>query len=158
MIGPSCRPRGWLDVADGSDDLPKYLATHSHLGELEGDLACMAHDPCTNFDKAALDAGERPIRDFLWQVHTLKKDAEVVGQCVKLKPDLIVTELLAGQTGPSDGILAFFDVLLCGATLIVEAKQLFGRKGEVGDDKAEAGEQLTGMPFDLGNHPAGLAP
>ncbi len=42
---PSRWPRGWLDVADGRKDLPEEFAGDSHLGQLEGDLAGVAHDP-----------------------------------------------------------------------------------------------------------------
>ena len=77
---------------------------------------------------------------------------------MQLQPDLIVTEPLAGQAGPCDGVLTFLDMLLGCATLIVKPKQLFRRKGKVGDDVASFGKQLAGMPFDLGNDPAGFAP
>lgn len=88
----------------------------------------------------------------------MKKDTEVVGQCMKLKSDLVVTEPLAGQTGPGDSVLAFLDVLFCGSALIVEPKQFFRRKGEVGHDEAKAWEQFTGVPFDFGGNPAGFFP
>ena len=45
---------------------------------------------------------------------------EIVSQGVQLKPDLVVAELAAWQPGPFDDALAFFDSLLCRATLIVE--------------------------------------
>ena len=122
MIEPSCRPRWWLDVADGGDDLPKQRSIDCDLCQLACNLAGMAHNPRPDLDQAALDAGQRPIGDLFREVYTLQEDAEVIGQCVKLKPDLIVTEPLAGQAGPGDGVLAFLDVLLCGATLMVEAK------------------------------------
>ena len=77
---------------------------------------------------------------------------------MQLKPDLIVTEPLARQTGPSDGVLAFLDMLLGGAALVVEPKQFFGCKWNIGHDEAKAREQLAGVPFDLGNHLTGLAP
>ena len=88
----------------------------------------------------------------------MQEDTKVISQCVKLKSELIVTEPLAGQPVPDDGVLAFFNMLPGGAALIVEAKQLFRCKGEVRDDVASFGKQLTGMPFDLGNHLTGLAP
>ena len=58
LIEPSCRPRWWLDVADGGDDLPKYVARYSHLRQLERDFAGMAHNSRPDFDQAALDACE----------------------------------------------------------------------------------------------------
>ena len=82
MGWPSCRPRRWLKVADGSKDLAEDITGHSDLGQLEGDLARVAHDPCSNFDEAALDAGQRPVSDLLGEVCAPKKTAEIVGQCV----------------------------------------------------------------------------
>ena len=52
----SCSPRGWLDVADGVDDLSEDRAADCDFGQLEGDLAGVAHHTCADFDEAALDA------------------------------------------------------------------------------------------------------
>ena len=71
VFEPSCRPRWWLDVANGGDDLPKQRSIDCDLGQLERDLARMAHNPCPKFDQAALDTCQRPIRDFFGQVGTL---------------------------------------------------------------------------------------
>ena len=54
----SCRPRRWLDVADGGDDLPEERAAHGDFGQLECDLTRMAHNTRPDFDQAALDACE----------------------------------------------------------------------------------------------------
>ncbi len=45
---------------------------------------------------------------------------EIVGQSMKLKPDGVVAELVARQPRPFDRVLAFLDVLLRFAPLIVE--------------------------------------
>lgn len=86
------------------------------------------------------------------------EDTKVIHQSVKLKPDLIVTEPLAGQAGPDDGVLASLDVVFGSAALIVEADDPFRLHQQVGDDKTHAREQITGMPFDLGNHPSVFEP
>ena len=77
---------------------------------------------------------------------------------MKLKPDLIAPEPLAGQPRPVDRMLAFLDVLFCGATLIVEANDPVWLHRQVGDDKTHAGEKIAGVPFHLGNNPAYFAP
>ncbi len=46
--------------------------------------------------------------------------AEIVGQSVKLKPDLVVAELPAGEARPFDRVLACLDPLHRRATLIAE--------------------------------------
>ena len=70
---------------------------------------------------------------------------------MKLKADLVLRYALAGQPRPVDRLLAFFDVLLGGATLIVEMDDPVRVHGQVGDDETDAGEQLAGMPLYLGD-------
>jgi len=60
--------------------------------------------------------------------------------------------------GPLQCDLAFLDVLLGRATLIVEAEDLLGLQGQVGDEKANAGEQFAGVPLHLGHYPARPVP
>jgi len=43
---------------------------------------------------------------------------------MKLKPNLFLRHPLAGQPGPIDRLLAFLDVLLGGASLVVELDDL----------------------------------
>ena len=77
---------------------------------------------------------------------------------MELQADLVLRHALAGQPCPIDRLLAFFDVLLCRAALILEADDPVRLHRQVGDDKADAREQLAGMPFYLGDNPARLAP
>jgi hypothetical protein len=42
--------------------------------------------------------------------------------------------------------------------LIVEGDDPVGRARQVGDDETDARIKLAGMPFDFGDHPAGLGP
>ena len=83
VIEASCRPRWWLDVADGCDDLPKQRATHGDLCQLERDLTRVAYNTRPDLDETALDACERPIRNLFREVYTLQEDTEIVSQCVK---------------------------------------------------------------------------
>jgi len=55
-------------------------------------------------------------------------------------------------------VLAFLDVLLRRAALIVEDDNPFGGTGEVGDDEADPWIKFARMPFDLGDNPARLGP
>lgn len=71
---------------------------------------------------------------------------------MKLKPHLVLCHALAGQARPVDRLLTFFDVLLGGATLIVEMDDPVGVHRQVGHDEADAREQLAGMPLNLGNN------
>ena len=116
---------------DCGDYLSEERATDCDFGELERDLARIAHDTRPDFDQAALNAAQRPIGNLFREVYTVQENAEVVGQSVKLKPNRIVTEPLAGQAGPGNCVFAFLDMPLCGAALIVKLKQLFGSIGRL---------------------------
>ena len=89
---------------------------------------------------------------FLRQRRRLDEVGEIVGQGVKLEPDGVVAELAARQPRPVDRVLAFLDVLLGFAPLIVESNHPLGGARQVGDDEADTGMQFAGMPFDLGHH------
>ena len=71
---------------------------------------------------------------------------------MKLEPDGIVAEPAARQPHPFDLVLAFLDVLLRFAALIVEGDHPLGWSGEIGDDKANTGIQFARMPFYLGHN------
>ena len=63
---------------------------------------------------------ERPVLDLLRQRKRPHEVGEIAGQDVKLEPNLVVAELAARQPRPLDRVLAFLDVLLRFAALIVE--------------------------------------
>ena len=48
--------------------------------------------------------------------------------------------------------------MLARAALVVERDHALGRAAHVRHDEADAGIKFFGMPLDLGNHPARLAP
>ncbi len=56
---------------------------------------------------------------------------EIVGQGMKLKPDGVVAEPAARQPRPFDRVLAFLDVLLRLASLIVEGDHPLGCTGRM---------------------------
>ena len=60
--------------------------------------------------------------------------AQIVGHGMKLEAHLVVAELAAGQPGPFDRVLAFLNVLLRFAPLIVESNHSLGGPRQVGDD------------------------
>src|SRR5712691_3697980 len=68
---------------------------------------------------------------------------------MKLKPGRVGRERAARQPGPLHRVLAFLDPLLAGAALIVEADDPLGGAGQVGDDEADAGITLAGVPLDF---------
>ena len=77
---------------------------------------------------------------------------------MELRTHGIGGEGAARQPGPFDRVLAFLDVLLAGAALVIEGDDALGRPRQVGDDEPDARVQLTRMPFDLGHDVARLIP
>src|SRR5271170_1155793 len=67
-------------------------------------------------------------------------------------------ESSARQPRPLDRVLAFLDVLLARAALVVEGDDALGRARQIGDDEPDARVQLARMPFDLGHDVAGPVP
>jgi hypothetical protein len=53
---------------------------------------------------------------------------------MELQPDRVGGEAVAGQPGPGDGVLAFFDPLLRRAALVVERNHSLGRTGQAQGD------------------------
>src|SRR5262252_705188 len=77
---------------------------------------------------------------------------------MKLEPHGVSRELPARQPRPFDRVLAFLDPLFARAALVVERDHALGRAAHVRHDEADARIKFSGMPLDLGNHPARLAP
>ena len=109
----------------------------------------MADHLRADLDQLLPERGQRPVRHRPWQRQRAHEVGEVVGERVKLKPDLVVAELLAGEARPVDRVLAFLDPLLSFTALIVESRHPFGRAVQVGHDEAIAGDQQARMPLIL---------
>ena len=77
---------------------------------------------------------------------------------MKLKPHGVGVEPHAREARPLDRVLALLDMLLGSSPAIVEGQNPFIGKTSVGDDEADAGEQLARMELDLGDNPARLRP
>jgi hypothetical protein len=64
----------------------------------------------------------------------------------------------ADQLSPLLDRVTLFDMLLCFTALVVGPDDPVWFHGQVGDNKTDAGEQFSGMPLDLGDNTARLAP
>src|SRR5215510_14907426 len=73
---------------------------------------------------------------------------------MKLKPHRVCGKRPARQPRPLDRAFAFLDPLLASAALVVEGDDPLRPPCHVGDDEADTRIKLSGMPFDLRNHPA----
>ncbi len=142
----------------GRKDAVEQITRDNHLSQLEGNGSGVTHDPCAGFDQTALQASQRPVGHLLRQISALQEDAEIVGQCVQLKADLVLLLALAGQPRQIDRLLAFLDMLLCCAALIVELDNPVCLHRQAVDHKSDTGKQLARMPFDFGDNTARLVP
>jgi hypothetical protein len=70
----------------------------------------------------------------------------------------LAAKVAAREPRPFDRVLAFLDVLLARAALVVEGDDTLDRPRQVGDDEADPRIQLAWMPFDLGHDAARLVP
>lgn len=70
----------------------------------------------------------------------------------------MATKVRHDKPGPFDRVLAFLDILLARAALVIEGDDALRRARQVAHDKADARVQLAGMPFDLGHDVARLVP
>ena len=93
------RHRRCAQPGDARQDLPEHPSRHRDLRHLERDIAAMAN-------QLLPERRQRPARHRAWQGQGAHEVGEVVGQRVKLKPDLVVAELLAGEARPLDRVLA----------------------------------------------------
>ncbi len=97
-------------------------------------------------------AHQRPGGNLLGQARALQEHGVVVGERMELHADLVLRHGPARQARPLHRHLAFIDVLL-GRALVVEAEDLLGLRGQVGDQEADPREQLARMLLHLGQHP-----
>ncbi len=79
--------------------------------------------------------GERPVLDLLGQRQGAQEVGEVVGQRVQLQPHSVGGEPHAGQPRPGNRGLAFLDVQIHRAALVVEGVHPLGRAAHVGHDE-----------------------
>jgi hypothetical protein len=82
---------------------------------------------------------------------------------MELETHRVGGEGATGQPRPLDRVLAFLDVLLaCAAlvvaALVVEGDHALGGSRQVGDDEADARIRLARVPLDFRHHSAGLRP
>ena len=138
--------------------MAEQVSGQRHLGHLEGGITGMGDQLRADLHEPIADTGQRPVLHLLRKRESAQKVGEVVGKRVKLEPHCVAPHRSTRQRGPFDRVLALLDVLLGGATLVVEDHDPVGTVRQIGDDKADAWVKLAGMPFDLGNHPPFPAP
>ncbi len=100
----------------------------------------------------------RPVGHLPRQIGTLQEDTGIAGRCMRLKPHLVPRHALAGKTRPIDRLPAFLDMLFGGAALVVESNDPVRLHRQLGDHEAylweaDLREQVTRMPFDIGDDP-----
>ena len=93
MFRPSCRNRFSSEPVDAAQDVSEQASRDCDLGHLEGYIAPVADDLAANLDQFVSQTGQRPVPHGIRQGQGSQEVAEVVGECVKLETDSIVSEL-----------------------------------------------------------------
>ena len=104
---------------DGGKDDPDHRAGDRDLGQLEGDGAGVAHDEGPDVGQLELQARPRLVGHGLGQFEAAQEGCQIVGDRVQLQSPLVVSKQFPRQPLASEAILAFLDVLLGGAALVV---------------------------------------
>jgi hypothetical protein len=156
--GHSCWRRRSPQPGDQRQDVGEHLLRDRDLGQLERDVAPVADNLGADLDQLLAQAGQRLWLRALGHCQRAHEVAEVVGQDVELEADGVGGKGAARQPRPFDRVLAFLDVLLARAALIVEGDDTLDRPRQVGDDEVDPRVQLAWMPFDLGRDAARLVP
>ena len=139
---------------DEPQTVGEELPRDSGLRHLEGYIAAVASDLRADLDELLLAPSQRPVPDRLRCRQGAQEIAEIVDESVKQETDRVRGKHSARRAVPIDSLLALLDPLLAGAALIVEGDDPQGLTAQIGDDEANAGIKLAGVPYDIGNHPA----
>ncbi len=93
---PGLRRSGsWSQIINQAQDFPEQFPRHRHLGQLERDVPAMAGNLRADLDQLLPQRGQRSVLNFCRQSQRPHEVAQIVGQGVKLKPNLVVAELPA---------------------------------------------------------------
>ncbi|MCH2166602.1 MAG: hypothetical protein MK107_02705 [Oceanicola sp.] len=101
--------------------MTEVAARYSLMRQFKCDLACMPHDPCPDLNQADVELSQGAVNDFLRQVDKVREAVRLGAQYVKLKPAPVVTEMLARQARPFDGVAAITDEVHGCVTLALDA-------------------------------------
>ena len=118
----------------------------------------MVGNPGPHFDQTLHQPVHGPLNCFPPDIELPDHMEKVIGQHPHLQPGLVGFEPLATGLVPAQGVLPFLDPVFDLGPAVIELDHLTGRQPGVGDHKADAGEKLATVPFNLGHHPPGLMP
>ena len=82
----------------------------------------MAHDLGADLDQLLAACGQGPVLDRLRQSQGPQEVAEIVGQSMQLKANLVAPKAMSREPRPVNRMLAFLDMLLGRASSIVELR------------------------------------
>ncbi len=119
-------PRRQPKVADPFQHGGQHFPGHQHFSKLEHKSPGVAYQPPSGLDQPGLNTGQGPVPHTLRQGQPSHEVAQVVSQDKHPQPHRIGHELVAGQPGPVQGVLALFNPLLRRVPAIGEANYTFG--------------------------------
>ena len=79
---------------------------------LECRVPCVANHLGTDLDEFLFERRERPLADSIGERQSPEEVREVAGKNEQLEPDLVVFNIVAGETRPIQGVPPLFDPLL----------------------------------------------
>jgi hypothetical protein len=132
-----------------ANDRGEHGARHRHLGQLEDDIAAVAHDPGADLHELLARRGQWPLRHLVRQGERAQEVGQIVGERELLEPHRVVAVGAAGQACPTQRVLALLNLLLRRTAAVVELADPPGRPLQVGDEEANTGIQFALVPLDL---------
>jgi len=103
----------------------------------------VGHDFCANLDQLLPQGRHRPVLDTWGEGEPTKKVAQVVCQREQLQSDVVVHEIVAGESSPFYCVLAFLDPLLRRAAPVVKLHYPLIAPTQVRDNEAHAGKRIA---------------
>jgi hypothetical protein len=104
---------------DPAQDLREQRSGHCHLGQLEHHVTAVTHDPRADLDQLLAQGRQRQLCHLVRQHQRGQEVGEVVGERVELDSYRVVSEGVAGQPRPADGVLALLDPMLRRSAAVV---------------------------------------
>jgi len=129
--------------------IPEQPPRHRDLGQLERDVAAVADHLGADLDQLGPQRRQRLPRDLVGQRQGAQQVGQVVRERVQLQPHGVGGEAVTREPRPGDRVLAFLDLLLRRAALIIERHHRVGGARHIGDNAADPRIEFAGVPLHL---------
>ena len=110
------------------------------------------------FDQSHDDPFDGPTPVFALQIEPADQTEQIVGKKTPFQPGFVRRKPMTTCFVPAQRVLALLYPVFNVASAVVHLDHLACRKPGIGHDEIVPGERFAKMPFDFGDHPAGLVP